>query len=156
MEITTSLFFPADPAAVFGLLTNQDFLADVARESGATQHTVHIQDTITISERTLDAPAAAHKFIGESLSISERRVWSSAQADGSRTAQLTLTSPGQPIEMQGTIALSPQRDGTRIDVRGDLKVRIPLVGKKLEKMAAPAVESGIRAEERVGLRWLAR
>ncbi|MDO5683573.1 MAG: DUF2505 domain-containing protein [Propionibacteriaceae bacterium] len=154
MEINTTLEFPADPAAVFALMTNQDFLADVAKEARAVEHTISVNGLTTRSERALVAPEAAKKFTGDTIRIIEERAWSEPRPDGSRTATLNLTSPGQPITMPGTVTLVPQGASTRIEIRGDLTVKIPLVGKKLEKMAAPAIEDGIRAEERVARRWL--
>ncbi|WP_432557992.1 DUF2505 domain-containing protein [Granulicoccus sp. GXG6511] len=156
MEINTSLVFPADPATVFGMMTDPDFLTEVAKEAGSLDQTIRVNGLTTTSERTLAAPDAAKKFTGDTIRIVEERVWSEAQPDGARTASLNLTSPGQPISMPGSVSLTPQGDSTRIDIVGDLTVKIPLVGKKLEKMAAPAVEDGIRAEQRVALRRLGK
>lgn len=154
MEIKTSLVFPADPETVFGLMTNREFLNEVAQESGASDTTITVDGLSTTSERTLAAPESTQKFTGPTLRVLEERVWSAARPDGGRTATLNLTVPGQPMTMPGTLTISRQGNGTRIDIRGDLKVNIPLVGKKIEKVAAPAIEEGIRAEERVALRWL--
>lgn len=156
MDINTSLVFPADPETVFGLMINRDFLTEVAQEAGAIDTTVRVNGLSTTSERTLAAPESTQKFTGPTLRIVEERVWSAARQDGSRTATLNLTVPGQPMTMPGTLTISSHGDRTRIDVYGTLKVNIPLVGKKLEKVAAPAIEEGIRAEERVALRWLQR
>lgn len=156
MDINTSLVFPADPETVFGLMTNREFLAEVAQEAGASDLVIRIVGLSTVSERTLRAPESTQKFTGPTLRIVEERAWSVPGPDGNRTATLNLTVPGQPMAMPGTVTLSRQGDSTRVDVRGTLKVNIPLVGKKIEKIAAPAVEEGIRAEERVARRWLSR
>ena len=42
-----------------------------------------------------------------------------------------------------------------MDVSGELKVAIPLLGRKLEESAAPAVMAGYRTQQEVGDRWLA-
>lgn len=154
MEINTRLVFPADPQTVFDLMTNKEFLTEVAQEAGASDLSVRVDGLSTSSERTLPAPEATQKITGPTIRIVEERVWSAARPDGSRTATLNLTVPGQPMTMPGTVTISKQGDGTRIDVQGTLTVNIPLVGKKLEKLSAPAIEDGIRAEERVALRWL--
>lgn len=154
MEINTSVALPADPDTVFGLLTNRDFLTEVAHEAGASDVAIRVDGLSTTSERSLAVPESTQKFTGPSLRIVEERIWSAPRPDGSRTATLNLTVPGQPMTMPGTVTISRQGDTTRIDVRGTLKVNIPLVGKKIEKIAAPAIEDGVRAEERVALRWL--
>lgn len=154
MEISTSLVFPADPVTVFAMVTDPGFLEEVAREARATECSVNVQGLTTTSSRSLQAPAEAEKITGPAIHIVETRTWSAAAPDGSRTANLDLRVSGQPITMDGNIRLRPAGNHTRIDIAGDLKVKIPLIGKKLEKLAAPAVEDGIRAEERVGLRRL--
>lgn len=154
MELSTSLVFPADPATVFAMVTDPGFLEEVAREARATDCSVTVDGWSTTSSRSLQAPPEAEKITGPSIRIVETRTWSEAAPDGSRTATLDLKVPGQPITMDGNIRLHPAGGHTRIDINGELKVKIPLIGKKLEKMAAPAVEDGIRAEERVGLRRL--
>lgn len=154
MDITTNLVFPADPATVFAMITDPGFLEDVAAEAGATNCTVTVNGLVTTSARSLRAPAEAEKITGPTINLVETRTWSEPGPDGSRTGTLDLKVPGQPITMDGRITLQPAGDHTRVDITGELKVKIPLIGKKLEKMAAPAVKDGIRAEERVGLRRL--
>ncbi|MDO5500738.1 MAG: DUF2505 domain-containing protein [Propionibacteriaceae bacterium] len=154
MDINTTVVFPADPETVFAMLTNEDFLTEVAEEAGASDIVVFVDGLTSTCKRSLPAPAEAQKFTGAAIKLVEERTWSEAGPDGRRTATLKLTSPGQPMAMPGTIELTPSGDQTTIKFSGDLKVNIPLVGKKLEKMSAPAVVDGVKAEERVGLRWL--
>jgi hypothetical protein len=42
-----------------------------------------------------------------------------------------------------------------VDITGELKVAIPLLGRKLEESAAPAVTDGYKTQQEVGDRWLA-
>lgn len=154
MEIKHSLVFPADPVTVYGMMTDPTFLEEVAAEAGATDCAVQVQGNVTTSRRSLKAPAEAQRFTGPTIKIVEEIAWSEADSDGSRTGRLTLTSPGQPMTMDGNVLLQPSGSNTEVVIQGDLKINIPLLGKKLEKVAAPALEDGIRAEERVGLRWL--
>ena len=50
--------------------------------------------------------------------------------------------------------LGPGGRGTTVHLDGELKVAIPLLGKKLEQASAPAVLAGFRTQQRVGDRWL--
>jgi Protein of unknown function (DUF2505) len=43
-----------------------------------------------------------------------------------------------------------------VALEGELKVNIPLLGRKLEESSAPAVLAGFRTQQQVGDRWLAR
>jgi hypothetical protein len=42
-----------------------------------------------------------------------------------------------------------------VDIVGELKVAIPLLGRKLEEATAPAVIAGYRTQQEVGDRWFA-
>ena len=75
---------------------------------------------------------------------------------GSRTGKLELTIPGQPVSMRGQMRLTSGGPGTIAEMTGDLKVAIPLLGKKLERAAAPAVLAGFNTQQKVGNDWLAR
>jgi hypothetical protein len=67
-----------------------------------------------------------------------------------------MTVLGQPVTFKGGIRLSPGGRGSVVDVRGDLKVAIPMLGRKLEEAAAPAVMAAYRTQQEVGDRWLVR
>jgi hypothetical protein len=69
---------------------------------------------------------------------------------------VTMTVLGQPVNFKGEIRLSPGGRGSVVDVRGDLKVAVPLLGRKLEQAAVPAVMAAYRTQQEVGDRWLAR
>jgi hypothetical protein len=52
--------------------------------------------------------------------------------------------------MSGTIRLEPDGTGTREVVELDIKVKVPLIGGKLEKLMADKVTAGMDAEHRAG------
>jgi hypothetical protein len=67
-----------------------------------------------------------------------------------------MTVLGQPVSFWGKVEVSPGGRGSVVDVTGELKVAIPLLGRRLEEAAAPAVMAGYRTQQEVGDRWLAR
>ena len=69
---------------------------------------------------------------------------------------MTMTVLGQPVNFGGKLDVSPGGRGSVVDVSGELKVAIPLLGRKLEESAAPAVMAGYRTQQEVGDKWLAR
>ena len=84
---------------------------------------------------TEEFPDFAKSMIGPKLRVTETLIWSRASADGSRTGTIAITIGDAPIAMNGTVRLAPGGLGTRIDVDGDLKAKIPLLGGKVEKAA---------------------
>ncbi|GAB3621990.1 hypothetical protein GCM10027418_00720 [Mariniluteicoccus endophyticus] len=155
MDISTTADFAADPTKVFEMLTDREFLVKVAEASGAVSHDVKVVDATTTSTRELPNPPEMQKFAGKTLTVVETINWGPASDDGSRTGTLDLKVPGQPVSMPGTVTLAPGGRGTTVTVQGDLSVKVPLLGKKIEKAAAPAILEGLEIEQRVGDQWLA-
>ena len=58
--------------------------------------------------------------------------------------------------MKGAIELAAGGAGTVAELTGDLKVAIPILGKKIEQSAAPAILAGFRTQQKVGDAWLAK
>lgn len=155
MDISSRAEFAADPTQVFSMLTDEGFLRQVCEASGSLAFEVTASDSTTKTSRTLPAPDSAKKFTGPTLTVVEEIVWGAASADGGRTGQLKLAVPGQPVAMNGTVQLAQGGAGSTVELAGVLKVNIPLVGKKLEQSAAPAVLAGFRKQQEVGNSWLA-
>lgn len=154
MDIASSVEFPADPAAVYAMMTDRAYLEEVCVASQARDHEVSVNGAKTKTSRTLAAPASAAKFTGPDLVVLEETTWAEAEADGSRSATITTTVSGQPVTMKGSLRLAPGGRGSVVTLTGQLKVAIPLIGRKMEQSAAPAVLAGFRTQQKVGDRWL--
>ena len=154
MDINTRLDYAAAPDAVFAMMINQQYLEEVCVESQSISYDAKVEGSTTKTARTLPAPESAARFTGSRLTINEQIVWGDATADGSRTAALTMTVLGQPVTLKGQLNLAPGGRGTTVALDAELKVAIPLLGKKLEQSSAPAVLAGFRTQQQVGDRWL--
>jgi hypothetical protein len=155
MDISTRLDFAADPAAVFTMLTDQKYLDEVCVASEAISYAASVTDSSTRTSRTLRAPDSVARFTGDQLTVIEDVAWRDASGDGARTGDLTMTILGQPVKLAGTLQLAPGGRGTVVELKGELKVAIPLLGRKLEQSAAPAVLAGFETQQKVGDTWLA-
>ncbi len=156
MDISTGLDFAASPDDVYAMMTDQAYLEEVCVASESISYDVSVTGSSTRTSRTLRAPDSAARFTGPELTVVEEVAWSERQADGSRNASLTMTVLGQPVNLRGTLSLDPGGRGTKVDLDGELKVAIPLLGKKFEQSSAPAVLAGFRTQQRVGDRWLSK
>ena len=155
MDISTGLDFAAAPADVYAMMTNQRYLDEVCVTSESLSYDTSVNGSSTRSSRTLPSPDSAARFTGPQLTVVEEVNWGEAGTDGARTGGLTMTVLGQPVRFTGRLQLRPGGRGTTVDLTGELKVAIPLLGRKLEESAAPAVLAGFRTQQRVGDRWLA-
>ena len=154
MDISTGLDFAASPADVYAMMIDQGYLEEVCVASESISYDVSVSGSTTRSSRTLPSPESAARFTGPQLTVVEEVAWSEPAPDGSRTGTMTMTITGQPVNLKGTLRLRPGGRGTTVDLNGELKVAIPLLGRKLEQSSAPAVLAGFRTQQRVGDRWL--
>lgn len=154
MQLTNVNGFAADPVTVHALLTNEPFLEEVCRATGALEHRVAATPTTTALERTLPTPSAVRRFTGETLTIVEASEWGPAAADGSRQGTIRADVTGLPVVLLGELSLRPGGIGTELRFEGTLTVSIPLLGPHLEKEAAPALLNALAVQEEVAGRWL--
>jgi len=156
MEIVSRQVYNADPRTVVTMLCERPFLEELCRRSGASRSSIEIAGTTTRVSRTLPAPDGAARFVGPTVDVVETVAWGDPEPDGSRHGVLEFQMDGLPIRLEGTAVARPEAAATTlIDYRGDLTVRIPLVGRQVENMAAPAITDALAAQERIGNEWLA-
>jgi Protein of unknown function (DUF2505) len=155
MDLSSHLDFAAEPASVYAMMTNQKYLDEVCVASGSLSYHVLVDGSTTRTSRTLPAPDTAIRFTGRQLTVNEEVLWGDPAPNGSRTGTVTMTVLGQPVTFRGKLELSAGGRGSVVDITGELKVAIPLLGRKLEESAAPAVTEGYRTQQEVGDRWLA-
>ena len=155
MDISTGLDFAGTPQDVYVMMTDQGYLEQVCVASESLSYDASVNGSSTRTSRTLASPDSTARFTGPQLTVVEEVQWGQAEADGTRTGTLTMTVLGQPVRLIGQLRLRPGGRGTTVDLTGELKVAIPLLGRKMEESAAPAVLAGFRTQQRVGDRWLA-
>ncbi|GAB3821468.1 DUF2505 domain-containing protein [Tessaracoccus terricola] len=156
MQLNYEHTYNGTPEQVVALMRNKDFITDVAEHAGATSHDVAISGNVTQLRMTLPVPGDVAKFVGGEVDLSQRFEWSDPAADGSSTGKVDVTVKGLPITVAATAVLRPAGDATSGSYSGDLRVKIPLVGGKVEKMVAPFIEQAFAGIERRAQDWLAR
>lgn len=156
MDISARLEFAAPPPDVYAMLTDQAYLEEVCVASHSLSYEASAAGNVTRTSRGLPAPESAARFTGPVLTVLDETTWSDAGPDGTRTAEVRLSVQNQPVTMRGTMRLVPGGSGTEVTLTGELKVDIPLFGKKMESASAPAVLAGFRTQQRVGDDWLSR
>lgn len=155
MDISTGLDFAATPEEVYAMMTDQAYLEEVCVASQAVSYDVSVTGPSTHTSRTLPSPESAARFTGPNLTVVEEIQWAEPAADGARPGAMTMTVSGQPVRLTGQLRIAPGGRGSTVSLTGELKVNIPLLGRKLEESSAPAVLAGFRTQQEVGDRWLA-
>ncbi len=155
MEINASAQFAADPQTVYTMLTTLAYQERLVAAANPIRSDVAVDGNQTTATRVLASPPEAARFTGPELTVVEKLVWGPADADGSRTAEVSMIVPKQPVTMKGTVRIAPGGPGTTVSLVGDLKVNVPLLGRKLEQSSAPAILEAFNDHQKVGDAWLA-
>lgn len=150
-------YYDASPEEVRAMLTDPVFREKVCVRIKSPHHSVSVSGdegqvvvTVDQTQAVRKIPSFATKLVGETVQILQVERWTSPLA-----ADLELTIPGKPGQLRGMIALDLAGDGTDQRVDGELKVSVPLVGGKLEKLIADLLTMFLKAENKVGQAWLA-
>lgn len=155
MKLAFTHHYPANPSEVAALLRNEAFLADVAQHAGAIAHSSSIGEDTTLS-MTLPAPENARRFVGTTIPV--RLVFTMAEPDemGQVSGAVLLLVDGAPVEAGARVSLTPQGEHTVGQYDGDLTVRVPLVGRKVEQTVEPFVIDAFGGIQRRANDWLSR
>lgn len=161
MDVREEIVYDASPDDVFEMLCDQDFREEVCRGIGSVRFDVSISrsgDTARIrNDRVMkaDLPDVARKVVGDTIEMVQTEDWGPREPDGARTGEFRVEIPGKPGSIKGSVSLSPIRTGSREVVTGEVKVSIPLVGRKLEAEVVRGLRAALEVEGRIGARWLA-
>lgn len=150
--------YDATALEVAAMLSDRAFREEVCLAQRATSHTVTLTGGVDAKDVTIEmvqptdgVPAVAQKIVGDSTTIVQTEKWSSPTR-----GDIVVTIPGKPGEMRGTAVLV-EKDGRTVEtVDLEIKVKIPLVGGKIEDVLAKVLKSALRAEHRTGQAWLGR
>ncbi len=156
MEFRRELAYEAGPEEVFAMLADPSFRERVAAEQGVVSIEVSITPTgagfTLVSDQVQDTaglPAIAKKIAGDTTRAVVREEWSDTTS-----ATIEITAPGKPTRAAGTVRLIPDGAGTTYVQELDVRVKVPLVGGKLETLMADNIDAGLSVEHSVGTAWL--
>lgn len=152
------LTYDAPVDTVAAMLTDKAFREEVCEALGATSYAVDVVDEGGSTKVTIDfwlptdgVPSFAKKIAGDTTNIVLRETWTSTTR-----AEVHVSIPGKPGHMDGTATLMEEDGQTVETVDLDIKVRIPIVGGKIEDLIARLLGSSLRAENKVGRAYLTR
>jgi uncharacterized protein YndB with AHSA1/START domain len=152
MRMQVTHHFDADVPTVFALLSDPEFLQRKYADQGASDVSVDSHDErggsphiVSRRKVTIDLPGFAKKVMQPTNTVVQTDDWSGEQA-GRRVCSYKVEVQGVPSRIDGTVTLSPDGGGTRQDVEAEVKVSIPLLGGKLEKLAVDSGKKLLEAE----------
>jgi hypothetical protein len=159
MKFEHQITYDSAPDKVRAMLADPAFRERVCEALRAFRHDVRVEPdgarmsvVIDQTQPSQGIPSFAKKVVGDDIRIVQREDW----ADESQ-ASLTLEIPGKPGRFDGGISLAPASDGNGSveTVAGDVKVKLPMVGGRLEGLIGDLLHKALATEQRIGRAWLA-
>ena len=159
MELKLSASYDATPEEVFAIVTDATFREQACEKTKALSYDVQVTesggDTIVRVSREMpanDVPDIARKFVGQTLTLVQTETWHAAAADGSRRADVVGEISNTPVTLKGTASITGDGQAVQaIDL--DVKVAVPLIGKKMEPFVVDAIRSGLQKEHELARDW---
>lgn len=154
MKVTQTATYALAPSDVLAILAAQEFQEEKCRATYAESFEASVTEsgssTVVTTARSMPTehlPDVARGFIGNSLTIHETQTWTGPDAAGGYTADLKLHVQGAPMTGSGRRTLSPDGNGGSTDnIAVEIKASIPLIGRRIEEMAAPMVSAAAEIE----------
>lgn len=162
MDVRAEINYPtATVEQVYALSTDPKFRGAVCEATRALDYDVdvdeHADGTATVTvRRTMPAevPDFVKRFVGETLDVVQTEEWGAPDNVGQRTANLMVQVTGQPVKMTGRVTIGAVGQGARTSIRGDLRVSMPFVGKKIEPEIANGILAAAAKEQQTADEWL--
>ena len=153
MLLEHSVRYDAPLADVYAMLTDPEFREKAAWAQGSISVDAQVDApsvTIDMVQRLTDIPSFAKPIVGERTRAVQEETWHDGE-----WADFSVSSPPLPIGIKGTRRLVVDDDGTLDTFEGEAKARLPLIGKKLEKLLSDRLKDAWNTEHGVGAAWLA-
>ncbi len=157
MNLRHQISYDAPLADVFAMLSDPGFREASTTAMGAVSGDVVIAPNgegisvrIDRKQPTEGVPGFARKFAGDTIRVLQTEEWASS-AGGT----IEIETPGKPTSIKGTLSLTESGGRTTETLNAEVKVKVPLIGGKLESLMADLVTKGMDTEQVAGVEWLA-
>jgi Protein of unknown function (DUF2505) len=156
MKIRHQLTYDAPPDEVYRMRADPAFRDRVCEAMDTVSHDVSVDDsdgelrvTIDMLQHTHGMPSIATKVVGDRTRVVQSERWAAVE-----TGTIDVEIPGKPGHIRGTLSLTEHGAGSVYEFDGEAKIKIPLVGGKLEGLIKRLFVEGMDTEQRVAAAWL--
>lgn len=163
MAIQESTTINAPIEKVLEAYTSEDFAKHVSAKAGVGFESFSVDGdtsgafTVT-TVRSVGGdkiPSFAQKFVKNGVTLTQKDLYKAPDADGSRTIDTTVSAGGVPVSANATQKLTAAGELTKVELTGEVKANIPLVGKKIAATAEPYMAKALSLQSREVETWLA-
>ncbi|AZN29850.1 DUF2505 domain-containing protein [Flaviflexus salsibiostraticola] len=155
MHVERTATYDADLPTVLDVLVSSE-LANARTNAGrldAPVHSVTDADTAPEAVTTVTVPAdripeKARRFVSRATTVTIRQKWDGKGPDRA-SADFTVDVGSLPVKIDLTQTLTAEGDTTTASFSGEIRVTIPLIGPKLEKLAVSQVDAVLKRDQRL-------
>jgi hypothetical protein len=109
---------------------------ELVRDGGDGEAAYEIAFTAT-QKTDLPLPAFAKKLLGETQHVKQEERWDLARGKG----RIQTSPRGAPVSVRAEVRMTEVAGGTRLEMDWEIEAKIPLLGGKIEKLAADEVRA---------------
>ena len=85
----------------------------------------------------VDLPAFARKILGETQQLEQEEHWNLTAGTG----RIVMRPRNAPLSIQAEVRMVEAGDATRLEIDWEVKAKIPLIGGKIESLAAEEIRA---------------
>lgn len=156
MRFTHSVRYDAPLADVFAMLSDPAFRQKACAHMGVISADVSITAqgegfslVIDQVQPTEGVPSFAKKFAGDTTRAVQKEQWPDSSG-----GSFEVETPGKPASVKGQITLTESGGVTTETMQAEAKIKVPLIGGKMESLMAELIAKGMDKEHEVGVAWL--
>ena len=156
MQFTQSISYPGTVDEVVAMYLTPDYLERrfgqfvVDGSSTVSVEGEHVSFAGTVRPELI--PAAAARFVKSDLRVTFTEEWTLNEAGA--TSRTSVTVDGAPMSVEATSTLTGTETGCTREVTGNVSVRVPLLGGRIEKEAVARVGRLTDNEQASAAQWL--
>ena len=156
MQFTQSISYPGTVDEVVAMYLTPDYL-----ERRFGRFVVEGSTTVSVEGQRASyagtvrpelIPAAAARFVKPDLRIAFTEEWTTNEAGA--TSRTSVTVDGAPVSVEAASTLASAEAGCTRDVTGNVSVRVPLLGGRIEKEAVAHLGRVVEREQELAAAWL--
>lgn len=156
MLLRHEIAYDAPLVEVFAMLSDPAFrqasadaMGVISAEITITPAGLGIHVHIDQVQPTEGIPGFARRFAGETTRAVQTEEW-----DSPAGGRITIETPGKPTSISGTLSLTEVGGRTTETLEVQVKVKVPLIGGRLESLMGDLVTKSMDKEHAAGVAWL--
>lgn len=154
MDIVEQFSYPGPAGSLPDLIQTARWRDDLAQALGGEVRSD--DDDAPRYDLVLPSPADLTSLVGATIELVVRIDWDTREGN-SCSGRLSVDVSGLPAGLEGTISARSESsdDGATVEMTGEFRVNVPLLGASLERKAAPTVQEVLSAFRTATQQWFA-